>query len=173
MTTVNWENALGGDWSVGTNWELGLVAASNDDVQIALPGVYTVTITNDVSASSLTINATGGTLTESSAGSLSLSEGLSLYNGAVFLNGANSIGTSVQVVGGLLAIGNGGALGNSAVLFYGGELLATTSETINASMSFNGTPTIAAATGQTLSLQGGELISGPGPTTLTFGASGE
>jgi hypothetical protein len=96
MSTVNWESALGGDWSDGTNWELGLVPASNAEVQIALPGAYAVSITSDVTAASLTVNATGGTLTETGAGSLTLSGGLSLYNGAVFLNGANSIGGAVR-----------------------------------------------------------------------------
>jgi hypothetical protein len=85
MSTINWENALGGDWGDGTNWELGLVPHSSDNTQITLPGNYTVTITSDVSAGSLTINATGATLDESSAGSLNLSGGVSLYNGALFL----------------------------------------------------------------------------------------
>ena len=172
MSTINWENALGGDWADGTNWELGLVPASNDDVQIALPGIYAVSITSDVSAANLTINAAGGTLDESGAGSLALSGDLSLYNGAVFLNGANSIG-AVELAGGLLAVGTGGALGNSLVLFYEGELLATTTEALTASMTFDGTPTIAAATGQTLSLEGDEELNGFGPSTLTFGAPGE
>jgi hypothetical protein len=110
-------------------------------------------------------HATGATFDESSAGSLTLSGGLSLYNGVAFLNGANSIGSSVEVVGGLLAVGNGGALGNGAVLLYGGELLATTTETINASMAFNGTTTIAAATGRILTLEGGAQ---PGESHLEF-----
>jgi FG-GAP-like repeat len=172
MSTVNWENALGGDWSVVTNWELGLVPASNDGVQIVLPGIYAVTITSDVSAANLTINATGATLNESSVGSLTLSGDLSLYDGAVSLNGANSIGV-VQLAGGLLAVGNGGALGNSIVLFYEGELLGTATEALTASIAFDGTPTIAAATGQTLSLEGDEELNGFGPSTLTFGAPGE
>jgi hypothetical protein len=171
MSTINWISTQDGDWSTGTNWELGSVPASTDDAEIATPGVYTVTITSDVSAANLTINATGETLDESGAGSLTLSGGLSLYNGAVFLNGSNSIGSSVEMVGGLLAIGNGGALGNGAVLLYGGELLATTTQTMTASMVLNAIPTIAAATGQTLTLEGGEQLRGP--ATLTFGASGE
>ena len=87
MSAINWENALGGDWSVGTNWELGLVPTPTDSTQITLSGNYTVSITSHVSAANLAINAIGATLTESSAGSLTLSGGLSLYNGAVFLNG--------------------------------------------------------------------------------------
>ncbi len=130
MSTVNWISAQGGDWSTGTNWEGGSVPGSTDPTDITLPGVYTVTVASHVSAGNLTINSTGATLDESSAGSLTLSGGLSLYNGAVFLNGSNSIGTSVDVVGGLLAVGNGGALGNGAVLLYGGELLATTTQTM-------------------------------------------
>jgi hypothetical protein len=171
MSEVNWINGQGGDWSTGTNWEFGSVPVSADDTEIAVPGVYTVTITSDASAASLTINATGETLDESSAGSLTLSDGLSLYNGAVFLNGSNSIGTSVEVVGGLLAVGNAGALGNGAVLLYGGELLATTTQTMTASMVLNAIPTIAAATGQTLTLEGSAQVRGP--ATLTFGAPGE
>ena len=112
MSTINWISAHGGDWSTGTNWEGGSVPGSTDATDIALPGVYTVTVASHVSTGSLTINATGATFDEASVGSLTLSGGLSLYNGAAFLNGANSIGSSVEVVGGLLAVGNGGALGN-------------------------------------------------------------
>ena len=169
MSTINWENALGGDWSVGTNWELGLVPAG--DTEITLPGVYTVSISGNVAAANLAINASGATLAESAAGSLTLSGGLSLYNGVVFLNGANSIEGSVQLVGGLLALGNGGALGNGFALLSGGVLLATTTQTLTTGMDFSGTPTIAAAPGQTLSLQGEQQLNGP--VTLTFGEPGE
>ena len=169
MSTINWENALGGNWSVGTNWELGLVPAG--DTEITLPGVYTVSISGDVAAASLAINASGATLAESAAGSLTLSGSLSLYRGSVFLNGANSIEGSVDVIGGLLAVGAGGALGNGIALLSGGVLLATTTETLSGGMSFSGTPTIAAAPGQTLSLQGEQQLDGP--VTLTFGEPGE
>ena len=89
----------------------------------------------------------------------------------VFLNGANSIEGSVQLVGGLLALGNGGALGNGFALLSGGVLLATTTQTLTTGMDFSGTPTIAAAPGQTLSLQGEQQLNGP--VTLTFGEPGE
>ena len=90
---------LGGDWSVGTNWEFGLVPGSTDTTQITLPGNYTVSITSHVSAASLVINAIGATLTESSAGSVTPSGGLSLYNGVISLNGANSFGGAVARIG--------------------------------------------------------------------------
>src|ERR1700677_1443536 len=169
MSTINWENALGGDWSVGTNWELGLVPAG--DTEITLPGVYTVSISGKVTAANLAISASGATLAESAAGSLTLSGSLSLYNGSGFLNGANSIEGSVEVMGGLLAVGDGGALGNGIAGLSGGVLLATTTETLSGGMSFTGTPTIAAAPGQTLSLQGEHQLDGP--VTLTFGEPGE
>jgi hypothetical protein len=171
MSAVNWMSAQGGDWSIGTNWGGGSVPGPTDATDIALPGVYTITVASHVSAGSLTINATGETLDESSAGSLTLSGGLSLYNGAIFLSAANSIGTSVVVAGGLLAVGNGGALGNQTVLLSGGEVLATTTQTMTASMGLSATPTIAAATGKTFALEGGAEVSGP--ATLTFGAPGE
>lgn len=149
MSTINWENALGGNWSIGTNWELGLVPASTDDVQILLPGTYTVSIASPVSANSLMINATGGTLDKSSAGSLSI-ELISLYAGAVYLNAANAI-QNVDVEGGLLAVGDSGAL-TGFLYLGGGELLATTTERLPAILQFGPTPTIAVATGQTLLL---------------------
>jgi FG-GAP-like repeat len=171
MSAITWNSVQGGDWSVGTNWEFGLVPGSTDNTQITLPGNYTVSITSDVSAASLAINAIGATLAESSAGSLSLSGGLSLYNGVISLNGANSFGGAVQLIGGVIDEGNGGALGSGDILLSGGELLATTTQTMTTSMAFSGAPTIAAATGQTLSLQGSAQLSGA--TTLTFGASDE
>ncbi len=82
MSTVNWENALGGDWSVGTNWERDWFPAPSDVAQITLPGVYGFSITSDVSVAVMFINATGATLTKSSAGSLNLN--LNLYNGRRF-----------------------------------------------------------------------------------------
>ena len=112
MSAVNWISGQGGDWLTGTNWEGGSVPGPTDATDITFPGAYTVTVASHVSAGALTINSTGATFDESSAGSLTFSGGLSLYNGAVFLNGSNSIGTSVDLVGGLLAVGNGEALGN-------------------------------------------------------------
>jgi hypothetical protein len=171
MSAISWANGQGGDWSIGANWGSGSAPASTDNARITLPGAYTVTIGGHVSAASLTINAAGETLDESGAGSLTLSGGLSIYNGAAFLNGANSIGGSVEVIGGLLAVGNGAALGDNDVFLDGGELLATTTETLTASMVLDAIPTVAAATGQTLTLEGAAELSGP--VTLTFGAPGE
>jgi hypothetical protein len=62
-------------------------------------------------------------------------------------------------------------LGNGDVFLNGGELLATTTETINTSMVLDPTSTIAAATGQTLTLEGSAQLSGP--ATLAFGTPGE
>jgi hypothetical protein len=170
MSTVSWEGAAGGDWANGLNWDLGLVPTTSEDALIELPGVYTVSITSADIADDLTINASSATLAET-GGSLHLSGSLDLYNGYVSLNAANSIANSVLLVGGVLAVGNGGALGQSGVLFYGGELLATTSETLTNSFILESAPTIAVATGQTLTLTGGSTVTGP--ATLTFGAPGE
>ena len=128
-----------------------------------LLGNYTVPRSPATFPPPTSIKRDRSTATESSARSLTLSGGLSLYNGVVSLNGANSIGSSVEVVGGLLAVGNSGALGNGSVLLYGGELLATTTQTLTASIAFSAAPTIAAATGQTLSLQGGEQFAARSP----------
>jgi FG-GAP-like repeat len=169
MSTVSWEGAAGGDWANGANWDFGLVPTTSEDAQIELPGVYTVSITSADTADDLTINAASATLAET-GGSLHLSGSLNLYNGYVSLNAANSIANSILMEGGVLAVGNSGALGQSGVLFYGGELLATTSETLTNSFVLEDAPTIAVATGKTLTLTGGSTVTGP--ATLTFGAPG-
>ena len=172
MSTINWISAQGGNWSTGTNWEGGSVPGSIDATDITLPGVYTVTVASHVSAGNLTINATGATLDESSAGSLTLSGGLSLYNGAVFLNGANSIGSSVEVVGGCARRRERRRIGERRHSSLRRRVARDGDRNHQRKHGFQAaTTTIAAATGRTLTLEGGAQIDGP--ATLTFGASGE
>jgi hypothetical protein len=170
MSTIVWRKAQSGNWNSPSNWNYGAAPTTNDTALFDLPGAYTVSITTPVTSGNLSFNAQGATFSEAAGGSLTLSGALQVYNGLVSLNAANTIGTSVQLVGGVLALGNGAALGNASLLFYGGELLATTSETIANSTVFNGDVTVAVATGQTLTLTGTADLSGP--TTVTFGAAG-
>jgi hypothetical protein len=160
---------LSGDWVYGPNWDSGVAPTSGDDVVFGGGGAYMVTVTTADVADNVTFNAPGATLVES-GGSLSLAGGLTIYNGTVALNAPNSIGTSVALAGGILSLSNGNALGSAVLLIDGGELLATATETIANGFSAGNALTIAALAGQTLTLSGTTLLTGP--VTLTFGAPG-
>ena len=80
-----------------------------DDVTIAAPGSYTVTISAPDEASALTFDALQGALQENS-GSLTVADALTVSSGLVSLNDANTIGV-VIINGGTLAFGNSRALG--------------------------------------------------------------
>ena len=98
---------------------------------------------------------------------------LLVNSGFLSLNEANRIG-AVRITGGVLAFGNTGALGAGTVSMLGGELLATTNETLSNALSFfpAGSSTIAAAHGTTLNETASNIDIGPG-ATLDFGALGE
>jgi hypothetical protein len=71
----------------------------------------------------------------------------------------------------VLSLGNAAALGTSIVSISGGELLGAANETLNNTLTFSGTSTIAAAHGTTLDETGVFAIGSN--STLNFGAAGE
>jgi hypothetical protein len=106
----------------------------NDDLTVSEFGQYLVTISDNDQANSLTFNAPQAALQEN-AGSLAWTGTLLVNSGFLSLNEANRIG-AVRVTGGVLVFGNTGALGAGAVSMLGGELLATTNETLSNALSF-------------------------------------
>jgi FG-GAP-like repeat len=192
MTAISWKAPVDGNWNVAANWSTGAVPTSTDDVTIAAPGSYTVTISSNrrlplggllaavqlgggSEANSLTFNAPQAAL-EENAGALDVAGALTVNSGLVSLNETNTIG-SVGLTGGVLAFGAADALGNpadqpSGVTVSGGELLATANETLSNALTFTGTSTIAAAHGTTLSLSQGDLTI-DAHSTLNFGAIGQ
>ena len=62
MTVINWKTAISGSWTLGSNWDLGAVPGSNDDVIIGVAGAYTVTLTASISVNSITISDAQATL---------------------------------------------------------------------------------------------------------------
>jgi hypothetical protein len=195
MTAISWKAPVDGNWNVAANWSTGAVPTSADDVTIAAPGSYTVTISsnrviippldgllltavqlgsND-EANSLTFDAQEAAL-EENAGALVVEGALTVNAGLVSLNEANTIG-SVTLTGGVLAFGAADALGNpadqpSGVTVSGGELLGTANETFNNALTFSGTSTIAAEHGTTLSLSQ-DALAVDAHSTLNFGALGQ
>ena len=169
MAAISWSHPVSGDWSVAADWSTNTAPTLADAVSISVAGPYIVTISSAEAANSLTFNAPQAALIEN-AGSLTMEGALTVDSGLVSLNDANTIG-SVALSGGVLAFGNGAALGAGIVSMSGGELLGAANETLNNTLIFSGTSTIAAAHGTTLNETG---VFGIGSnSTLNFGALGQ
>ena len=186
MAAISWKSSVSGNWTVAADWSTGAVPTLSDDVTIAAPFSYTVTVSSNGvivhpigglqadaipfgvpdEANSLTFDAQEATLQEN-AGTLDVAEALTVSAGLVSLNEANTIG-NVAIEGGTLAFGNGGALGAGPVSLSGGELLATANETLSNELILSGSSTIAAADGTTLTETG--FTSFSANSTLNFGA---
>jgi autotransporter-associated beta strand protein len=82
-------------------------------------------------------------------------------------------GTSISA--GVLSVGVPGALGAGTLTLTGGELLASSTETIGNALSLGGNFTIAAAHGQTLTLSSASpwFLAGVAREQINFGAAGQ
>jgi hypothetical protein len=160
--------AQSGDWGTQADWDWGTVPESTDDVLFDQPGAYGVTISGTASARSLTFDAAGATLDETT-GSLTVTGDLIVDAGEVALNGTNSIG-AVNIDDGIVAVSSSDALGSGNLQLFGGELLADASVTLANEVALDGVDQIAAAPGVTLTLTGNAILNGN--SDLVFGASG-
>src|SRR5579859_1482610 len=82
---INWTNSMGGDWNNASNWDLGRVPSTGDQVWITNSGTYTVTLTTNATVVSLTLGAAGGTQT------------LDLLGATIYSTGPMTIRTSGYV----------------------------------------------------------------------------
>src|SRR4029077_1055934 len=101
MTAISWKSAVNGDWSDAADWSTGTVPTSGDDVTIS--SVHIVTISSADQANTLTFS--GSALFEN-AGSLTMAGALTIGEGFVSLNEANTIGGVSINFGGVLAFSN-------------------------------------------------------------------
>jgi hypothetical protein len=76
--TDTWNTAASGLWSVATNWSTGAVPTSSANVCITVAGTYTVTLTGNESAETLTLGGSSGTQTVDVQGNTSGSSLLTL-----------------------------------------------------------------------------------------------
>ncbi len=60
---ATWVNAAGGNWSVGANWDMGVVPGPLDTAFIQLDGTYTVVVDVAASAAALIVGGSSGTQT--------------------------------------------------------------------------------------------------------------
>jgi fibronectin-binding autotransporter adhesin len=146
MSTIEWTNANGGDWSVAGNWSTDSVPGAADDVTIGVAGPYTVTIDSAEAVHSLTLNDAGT---------------------RVQINNALTLGTTLYLTAGSFDLKSGGTLVGgtvvgSGMVFAGGTLVGVT---------FDGTLDLS-ATGAKAHVSNGITLtgtdgSGPGELLLT------
>lgn len=97
----SWNNAGGGNWSVGGNWNPAGPPGAADSATIDLAGAYTVTLSDDRSITNLTLNNATATLSHSS-GTLTLGGTITLTSGLYTLGSAVISGGSITSGGGTL-----------------------------------------------------------------------
>ena len=131
MITFRWRNALGGNWSDPTNWDLGSVPSVGSTVIIDLAGIYTVNLDVVADVGVLTLGATTGTQTLSiAANTLTLSTASTVgANGVISMSGGTVSGVQLTVAGaftaGLGATVTLGTLEISGVLSVSGTYTVT------------------------------------------------
>jgi hypothetical protein len=117
LSTVDWINASGGDWAVGSNWSTGAVPGSGDDVVINVGGATpTITISSgNQSVRSVTVDdtlsITGGSLSISADSTIS--GGLTMSGGSLTASGSGvtlAVTGATTVTGASLYAQNGATL---------------------------------------------------------------
>ena len=109
---------------------------------------------------------------ETAAGKLALGS-LTVQNGVVVLNAANSIGIGDELDGGEIEVGATGALGTAEFTLDGGELLGRANATLSNMLAMSGVFAIAAAHGTTLTLNSSAGWSAAAGTQIEFGTPGQ
>lgn len=159
--TIQWNNASGGTFSVGTNW-LGLVAPGPaNSAQFALNSAYTTTFTT--SPTNINLNVSAGTVTFTTATAQA-------YNltGSAFLSGGSLTSNAIQW-----------DIANSLNVSQGSRLLLQSNSdmTVGSMLLGNGSAGTVIVSGSTSSLQtdnptGTSLLGqNGGAATLTFQSS--
>lgn len=95
-----------GDWSNNANWSTGLAPTLSNDATVAAVGTYTVSLSSDDAANSLTIDAAGATVAETTGGTLTLNGTLDVEAGRLLFTTTDPAGGSV-LQGGTISVTGG------------------------------------------------------------------
>jgi RHS repeat-associated protein len=139
LLTVNfWANPSGGDWDTATNWSLGHVPLSTEDVQITLAGTYTVTHSQS---------------TSDSVNSIVSNEALTLSAGTL------SVATTVQV-NNTFTLSGGTLAGGTILAGTGGQGLTATTNSILNGVTVDSNLELAQTGNAKLTIDGGLVLNG-------------
>ena len=128
VVKTSWKSPVNGDWSVASNWTSGITPNDfNTDATIAIAGNYTVAVmaSKTFEAKSLTLSNAKATL--DLAGTIALSNGLTLNAGTVKLDQGGKLAGSISLAAKTILTGYGritGSVVNSgSITVTGGNLV--------------------------------------------------
>ena len=123
-----WTNAGGGNWSDPTNWDVGVVPGTGDDVIIDLDGTYGVNLDVSASVNTLTLGAASGSQTLVVASNTLTMAGTSTVgaNGVLALSGATAMLTGA----GTLSV-SGAFIWSQGTVGAGGDIQIETTGTLS------------------------------------------
>ncbi|MBL8697482.1 MAG: hypothetical protein JNK67_03880, partial [Alphaproteobacteria bacterium] len=190
----DWTSATSSTWNIAGNWSACNSTFPNNgadtfDARILVDGVYTVTLSTNVTVNSLVLDATGANINHN-ASTLTLAGGgpITITSGTYNLNGGTISGATIQQTGtNRLVLGSNGGLtgvtlrgdlvtsGGTLAIASGLTLLTEagaapgTANLTNTSVAFTNTQTFNNAT-VNLSGSFGSTLAVDGNSTLTLGA---
>jgi hypothetical protein len=97
MTTISWISTTGGDWSVASNWQGGVVPGTGDDAIMNLSDNETITISSSVFAQSVLFDDPAATYVVTASGDLSAGTNLELDGNSITVNGTLAAGANLTL----------------------------------------------------------------------------
>lgn len=168
--TISWINAAGGDWNTGSNWSGGLPPTPVDNVVIALPGTYTISVPGVSTAVSVTLNDAGATLSVSGNGADLVSGPLLIDAGTVSLGQGADIQGVIDIAGGSFTSDSGFLTGSTVegTLVLAPQPFGLNSPALNIQdgLALEGAGGIGSGT---IDLSNGYYLTFVGPQTLSGG----
>ena len=138
MTAISWASGTSGDWATSADWSTDSTPRSADDATIVASGTYTVTVLQAEFAHSLTLGATGATL--------------SITNGL-------TVGTTLDAAAGTLSLASGGSL-NGGTVAAAGAAFAFAGGTLNG-VTWQG-PLTVSGSAASVTMTGADTLTGAG-----------
>ncbi len=97
MATISWTSSAGGDWSVGSNWQGGVVPGAEDDVAMNISAAETITVSTTQQANSIAMTDPAATFVIASTGMLDVAGNVTLTVGAAQLDGEIDSGGTIDI----------------------------------------------------------------------------
>jgi hypothetical protein len=176
--SCTWNNTAGGSWTTAGNWTACNSTAPNNaggntyDAVIGVEGPYTVTLTSPVTIGTLTFDAFGATLANSST--LTTSGGVVLQTGTLSggtITNSTSGGAAVSLSGSEAFGTLNGVTLNGALDVTGGNANAFISGSLTVNTNSGGSPGVINITGQGASLTVQQTTTSLNNMTINMGSA--
>jgi hypothetical protein len=166
-----WTSSTSADWSTASDWDFGVAPTAGLDALISVAGTYTVSISSDVDANSLTVNNADATV-DDNTDQLYLNGALDLEAGIFNLQYGSVLAQTVTVASGAAFAGSG-TVENSSNFDNEGTVTAA-GGVLEIEGAVTGGGNFVIGDGATLGLGGSDISDSAFTGTVSFaGSSGE